>query len=71
MGRLLSTEDVLNATFAQTQFREGYDEGEVGGAVLGEPALPAAPVAPPPTPITRPPASVTSHVLGFLRGDKG
>ena len=29
MARILSAEDVLNARFAQTQFREGYDEREV------------------------------------------
>ena len=29
MGRLLRGEDVLNVTFTQTQFREGYDEREV------------------------------------------
>ncbi|WP_392543390.1 DivIVA domain-containing protein [Oryzobacter telluris] len=29
MARLLRAEDVLNSTFTQTQFREGYDEREV------------------------------------------
>ena len=29
MARLLRSEDVVGATFTQTQFREGYDEGEV------------------------------------------
>lgn len=29
MARVLTPEDVLNATFTQTQFRAGYDEREV------------------------------------------